>query len=140
MRAWPLWLAALWWGSLTTLIFGIVPLLFAYLPEKAMAGNIAAQLFGVQAMVSTVLGIALLGASIMGTSAAWSARAGGARGFVLAGVLLALLVEFAVAPRIVARSNLPLWHSVGSVMLLLQWLCAAITFWRMAWPQPSAQV
>ena len=39
-------------------------------------------------------------------------------------MLLALLVEFAVAPRIVARENLALWHSVGSAMYLLQWLCA----------------
>ena len=40
--------------------------------------------------------------------------AGGALVFVLAGMLLALLAEFAVAPRIVARQNLPLWHGVGS--------------------------
>ena len=45
-------------------------------------------------------------------------------------MLLALLVEFAVAPRIVTRTNLKLWHSVGSVMYLVQWLCAAIVFWR----------
>lgn len=140
MRAWPIWVAALWWGSLTTLGFGVVPLLFARLPEKAMAGNMAAHLFSAQIMVSTVLGIALLAATIMGTDTHLSARARAAQGFVLAGVLLALLVEFAVAPRIVARTNLPLWHSVGSVMWLLQWLCAAITFWRMARPQPPAQV
>ena len=40
--------------------------------------------------------------------------AGGALAFVLAGMLLALLAEFAVAPRIVARENLKLWHGVGS--------------------------
>lgn len=45
-------------------------------------------------------------------------------------MLLALLLEFAVAPRIVARDNLRLWHSVGSVMLGLQWLCAALLLWR----------
>lgn len=138
MRAWPLWVAALWWGSLTTVGFGVVPLLFAHLPQKALAGNMAAHLFSVQAMVSTVLGIALLAATVMGSAADLSARARRAQGFVLAGVLLALLVEFAVAPRIVARANLPLWHSVGSAMWLLQWLCAAITFWRMA--RPQAQV
>lgn len=135
MRAWPLWVSALWWGSLTTLGFGVVPMLFARLPEKAMAGNLAAQLFSVQVMVSTVLGIGLLAASNMGTGVGLRARARAAQPFVLAGVLLALLVEFAVAPRIVARSNLPLWHAVGSAMWLLQWLCAGITFWRMARPQ-----
>ena len=33
---------------------------------------------------------------------------------IVAGLLAALLVEFAVAPRIVARENLKLWHSLGS--------------------------
>ena len=59
--------------------------------------------------------------------------AGGALVFVVAGVLLALLAEFAVAPRIVARENLKLWHSMGSGMYLLQWLCAAGgTLWKAA--------
>ncbi|HQX59698.1 MAG TPA: DUF4149 domain-containing protein, partial [Burkholderiaceae bacterium] len=44
------------------------------------------------------------------------------------------------APRIVARSNLPLWHAVGSGMWLLQWVCAAVSFWRLVRPQPPAQV
>ncbi len=140
MRAWPLWVAALWWGSLTTLGFGVVPLLFAHLPEKALAGNMAAQLFSVQVMVSTVLGVALLFASVMGTSASLAARVHSAQAYVLAGVVLALLVEFGVAPRIVARSNLPLWHAVGSGMWLLQWVCAAVSFWRLVRPQPPAQV
>ena len=46
-------------------------------------------------------------------------------------MLLALLAEFGVAPRIVARENLALWHSVGSVMYLLQWGFAAMTFWQL---------
>lgn len=52
------------------------------------------------------------------------------------GMLLALLAEFAVAPRIVARENLRLWHSVGSAMYFLQWLCAGVTFWKLT-PQRS---
>ncbi len=134
-----MWVSALWWGSLTTLGFGVVPLLFLHLPEKALAGNMAARLFSVQVMVSTLLGMALLAASAVGAGR-WSARARDARIFVLAGVLMALLVEFAVAPRIVARTHLPLWHSVGSLMWLVQWLCAAITFWCLARPQPHDQV
>ncbi len=117
-----------------------MPLLFAHLPEKALAGNMAAQLFSVQVMVSTVLGVALLFASVMGTSASLAARARSAQAYVLVGVVLALLVEFGVAPRIVARSNLPLWHAVGSGMWLLQWVCAAVSFWRLVRPQPPAQV
>ena len=139
LRAWPLWVAALWWGSLTALGFGVIPLLFMHLPEKALAGNMAARLFSVQVMVSTLLGVALLAASAVGAGR-WSARANDAKIFVLAGVLMALLVEFAVAPRIVARTNLPLWHAVGSGMWLVQWLCATITFWCLARPQPPDQV
>jgi hypothetical protein len=55
----------------------------------------------------------------------------------VSGLLLALLSEFAVAPRIVARENLRLWHSVGSAMYVLQWLCAGVTFWKLT---PSRQV
>jgi hypothetical protein len=59
--------------------------------------------------------------------------------WVLGGLLLALVVEFAVAPRIVARENLKLWHNLGSGMLLLQWLCASITLWQLAHPAPPSQ-
>ena len=52
--------------------------------------------------------------------------------FVVAGLLLALLQQYGVAPRIVARENLRLWHSVGSVMYALQWLCALAVLWRTA--------
>jgi hypothetical protein len=44
------------------------------------------------------------------------------------GVLLALLSEWAVAPRILARDNLRLWHSVGTLLYVVQWLCAGWTF------------
>ena len=52
--------------------------------------------------------------------------------FVLGAMLLALLSEFAVAPRIVLRENLRLWHSLGSAMFVLQWLCTLIVFWKLA--------
>lgn len=60
--------------------------------------------------------------------------------FIVSGMLLALLSEFAVAPRIVARENLRLWHSVGSVMYLLQWLCAAAALWKLTAPRHTNQV
>jgi len=60
----------------------------------------------------------------------------GTMGFVLAAMLLALLQEFGVAQKIVtARAsggNLRLWHSVGSLMVLGQWLCAGATLWRLS--------
>ena len=138
MVAWPVWVAALWWGSLTTLGFGVVPLLFVHLPTAALAGGMAARLFEVQTWVSAVLGLALLMASRMHRHPAVASRAGSAMAFIVGGMLLALLVEFAVAPRILARENLRLWHSVGSAMVLLQWCCAAATFWRMVRPDPQS--
>jgi len=52
--------------------------------------------------------------------------------FIALGMLLALLSEFAVAPRIVARQDLRLWHSVGTVLYALQWVCAGLTFRKLA--------
>ena len=56
----------------------------------------------------------------------------GALIFVLAGLLLALLLEFAVAPRIVARENLRLWHGMGTGLYALQWACALTVLWKTA--------
>jgi len=122
----PVMLAALWWGSLTAVGFMVVPMLFAHLPAPAMAGAMAAKLFNAQTWVSLGCGVLLLMASRErggGGTAAWARTA---MPFIVAGLLLALLVEFAVAPRIVARENLKLWHSLGSAMYLLQWLCAGL--------------
>ena len=55
---------------------------------------------------------------------------------IVGGLLMALMVEFAVAPRIVTRENLKIWHSVGSGMYLLQWLCAVAIFWRLNRREP----
>ncbi len=57
--------------------------------------------------------------------------AGGAIAYVLLGMLLALLQQYAVAPHIMARENLRLWHSLGSAMYLGQWACAGSLLWRM---------
>ena len=128
----PVLAAALWWGSLTTLGFIVVPLLFKHLPTPALAGQTAAKLFTAQTWVSLACGlVVLLGARADGDAPRmdWSR---GATAFVLAGLLLALLVEFAVAPRIVARENPRLWHSLGSVMYALQWVCALVVLWKLA--------
>lgn len=127
----PVFAAALWWGSLTTIGFLVVPLLFMHLPTPALAGGMAARLFTAQTWVSIACGGILLLVSTSKQGLAPSQRAQDAMVFILLGMLLALLVEFAVAPRIVARDNLKLWHSVGSVMYVLQWFSAAIVFWRM---------
>ena len=53
-------------------------------------------------------------------------------------MLLALLVQYGVSPKIVARENLKLWHSVGTGMYALQWICAAVVLWRVAGTRKQA--
>ena len=126
-----IWVAALWWGSLSTLGFLVVPLLFAHLPTPALAGAMAAKLFSAQTWVSVVCGVFLLM-----TTRSNHALTGGlidstAIILIIGGILMALLVEFAVAPHILMRNNLKIWHSLGSGMYLLQWLCALAIFWKL---------
>ena len=127
-------IAALWWGSLTTLGFLVVPMLFANLQTPAIAGGMAAKLFSAQTWVSCVCGLLLLMISSRKSAEVPVPIEYLAIIFVVSGMLLALLVEFAVAPRIVARDNLKLWHSVGSAMYVLQWVCAGATVWRLSGP------
>ena len=122
--------AALWWGSLTAVGFMVVPLLFQFLPTPAMAGHMAARLFTAQTWVSVACGVVLLLVSRSDRPPAQARRAQAALVFIVLGMLLALLIEFAVAPRIVARENLRLWHGAGSVMYAVQWLCSAVVLWR----------
>jgi hypothetical protein len=49
--------------------------------------------------------------------------------WVIAGLFAALLIEFAVAPRIVLREQLALWHSVGTGLFVAQWACAGRVLW-----------
>ena len=122
--------AALWWGSLTAVGFMVVPLLFKFLPTPAMAGHMAARLFTAQTWVSVACGVVLLLVSRSNRPPEQARRAQAALVFIVLGMLLALLIEFAVAPRIVARENLRLWHGAGSVMYAVQWLCSAAVLWR----------
>jgi hypothetical protein len=128
----PVWVAALWWASLSTIGFLVVPLLFMHLPTPAMAGAMAAKLFTAQTWVSVICGLFLLLLSRADQFAEHDSRLKPAVLFIMGGMLLALLVELAVAPRIVARENLALWHRIGSVMYLLQWLCAGATLWKVS--------
>ena len=130
--------AALWWGGLTALSFLAVPLLFAALGSPAVAGPVAAKIFSLQCWAGLVLGTLLLvilrrwrgeGAATIAPAALTTI------GFVLLAMLLALVQEFGVAQNIVtARAsggNLRLWHGVGSVMVLGQWLCSGAVLWRL---------
>jgi hypothetical protein len=126
-------LAALWWGSLSTLGFLVVPMLFVHLPSPAAAGAMAAKLFTAQTWLSIACTFFLLLFLKGKDASALTQQAQAAMKYVVAGLLLAVLVEFGVSPRIVnARAeggNLKLWHGLGSVMYLAQWLAAGWTLW-----------
>jgi len=122
-----IFLAALWWGSLTAVGVWVVPMLFMHLATPAMAGQMAAKLFSAQTWLALGCGILLLLAATREnfkrphTPSIW----------VMAGMLLALLIEFAVKPHIMSRENLALWHNLGSAFYLLQWLCAGKVLWAL---------
>ena len=131
-------LSALWWGSLSGLGFVVVPLLFKYLGTPAEAGAMAAELFSAQTWLSvacTMLLLLMLNRKNV-EHAQSNDEARKITAWVVVGLLLTLLVEFGVAAQIVnARAsggNLRLWHGLGSLMYLGQWICAGLTLWRVS--------
>ena len=131
-----LMIAALWWGSLTALGFIVVPMLFTLLPSPAAAGQVAAKLFTAQTWLSIACAMFLLLIYNQKEALTQDSRARAAIKFVVTGLLLAVLVEFGLSPRIVSAradgSNLKLLHGLGSVMYLAQWLCAGFALWRLS--------
>ena len=106
-------------------------MLFANLPSASIAGTMAAKLFAAQTWVAMVCGLLLLMYSQRNDALPRAENRSGATIFIVFGMILALLSEFAVAPRIVARENLAVWHGVGTLMYALQWLCSATSFWKL---------
>jgi hypothetical protein len=125
----PLLAAALWWGSLTAVGFVAVPVLFSHFPA-AQAGQTAARLFTGQAWTSIACGMVVLMGARSDEGHATLDWAQGAIGFVLVGLLLAILGEFAIAPHIVARQDLAFWHTAGTVAYGAQWVCALVVLWK----------
>ena len=121
--------AGLWCLSLAVVGFVVVPLLFLHAESPAVAGRAAARLFAAQAWVSICCGLVLLVVSRQEEGGMdWGQ---GALPFVLGGMLLAMIGEFGIAPKIVARQNLPLWHTMGSAAYLAQWLCSCAVFYKL---------
>ena len=131
-------LAALWWGSLSGLGFVVVPLLFMHLGSPAEAGAMAAKLFTAQTWLSVVCAMLLLMLLNKRDDVEVVPDSRAAMAWVVAGMLLALLVEFGVAAQIVsARSsggNLRFWHGLGSAMYFGQWFCTSLLLWRLSRP------
>lgn len=145
--------AALWWGGISGISFVAVPTLFASLGSPAVAGPVAAQLFSLQCWAGLGLGLLLLlllrraradaqfpvaGETVNPERLAQMQRVLGTMGFVLAAMLLALLQEFGVAQKITtARAtggNLQLWHGVGTLMVLGQWISSGAVLFRLSRP------
>ena len=109
----------------------VVPMLFVHLPTPAMAGQMAAKLFSAQTWISVACGAMLLIAFRSNRRLVPAGFAQAATLFVVGGVLLALMVELAIAPRIVARENLALWHRLGTGLFVVQWICALVVLRQM---------
>lgn len=146
LRRFSIFVAALWWGGITGLSFVAVPTLFAALGNPAIAGPVAARLFSLQCWAGIFLGLALmlvlrrqrkaLPADASPQTVAALRALLITMGLVALAVLLAMLQEFGVAQKIVSAratgGNLRVWHSLGSVLVLMQWLCAGAVLWRLA--------
>jgi predicted MFS family arabinose efflux permease len=116
-------LTALWWGSLTTVGFMVVPMLFARMDSMQAAGKMAAALFNAQDYVGWVCG-AVLALIYMRNKPLAQQNMAQAASYLIAITLLASLIShWLVAPQILTRDNLKLWHSLGTVLYLCQWVC-----------------
>ena len=139
-----LWLvAAVWWGSMTALGAWVVPLLFAHAPTKAVAAGLAVHLFSAQAWVGLVCGV--LSLWVQRHVDRVRGRAHVPSALILAAMLMAAIGEWGIAPRIVARENMLLWHSLGTAFWVLQWGCLTAHVWRLSratlevpWPMPDS--
>lgn len=144
--------AALWWGGISGLSFVAVPTLFASLGSPALAGPVAARLFSLQCWAGLLLGLVLLlllrrERGLLDQDAASPEqlrrlqRTLASMGWVILAMLLALLQEFGVAQRIVtARASggdLRLWHTLGSVLVMGQWVGAGVLLWRLGEAGPA---
>ena len=128
-----LMMAALWWGSLTGLGFVFVPMLFTFMGSPAAAGGVAAKLFTAQAWIGIGCAMLMLMAFNQKDVATPSFQVQTAIKFIVAGLLLTLLVEFGIAPRIISAradgGSLKLWHGLGSALYLGQWLSSGASLW-----------
>ena len=131
-----LMIAALWWGSLTALGFVVVPMLFTYLPSPAAAGQMASKLFTAQTWLGIACTMFLLLICNQKEAENLDSRGKSAIKFIVTGLLLAVLVEFGLSPRILSAradgGNLKLLHGLGSAMYFGQWLCAGFALWQLS--------
>jgi len=127
---------ALLFGGMTALSFVAVPMLFAFLNNPALAGGLAAKYFALQHMFA--VGLAVLVWLLLrkqlakGVQRAWGVLA-----------LAAATSLWIVSPLIVSAratgGNLPLWHGIGSGLMLLQWGIATYLMWHLLGQVPASE-
>ncbi|MBP7352656.1 MAG: DUF4149 domain-containing protein [Comamonas sp.] len=127
----PLLLAALWWGSLTAMGGVAVPVLQAHLSSPTQAAAACAALLAAQTWISIACCALLLVVSKRKYAERQEAWAQAVMVFVLGGLLLALVAQYGMAPRVAARQG-AVWQYAAVAMQVLQWLCALCTLWKVA--------
>lgn len=127
----PLLLAALWWGSLTAVGGVVVPVVWAHVPLPAQASSLAAAVLAGQAWISIACCALLLVFSKRKYEEKQEPWAQVALIFVLGGLLLALVGQYGVAPRILAKQG-AVWGYAGVFLYGLQWVSALCTLWQVA--------
>ncbi len=137
MQRLPLMLAALWWGSAAAVGAWVVPLLFMHLGSPAVAGVMAARLFAAQTWVALVCGLLMLWIGRRRDDEGESTCHPMPEAWILAGMLAAAVMTWGVSPRILAREQLALWHSIGSFLYALQAGAAGVTLWRLGRLSPA---
>lgn len=139
-----LFAAALWWGSGAGMGLVAAPLMFQILPDARLAGAAATHIFMAQGWLGVACAALLLLVRLPAAGPQATPQAAAQRppqpdlpdlsliACASLGMLLALLIEFAVAPRIAARHDPAFWHKLGAAVYIAQWLCAAFALWRAA--------
>ena len=125
----PLLLAALWWGSLTATAAVAVPVLQAHFASPVQAASATATVLAAQTWISIACCALLLVFSKRKYAEKQEAWAQAAMPFILGGLLLALVAQYGVAPRVAAKQG-AVWSYAGVAMLALQWLCALGSLWK----------
>ncbi len=122
-------LLTLWAGSLWVTGFMVAPVLFSVLEDRALAGTLAGELFGITAWIGLACGGLLL--ALNGVNY----RALNWRGLLLAGMLLLVAVgQFVLAPMIAglreqglsATPRFGQLHGLASVLYVITSLCGLL--------------
>ena len=127
---------ALLFGGMTALSFVAVPMLFAFLNNPALAGGLAAKYFALQHMFA--VGLAVLVWLLLrkqlakGVQRAWG-------GLALAAAASLWLISPLIVSARATGGNLPLWHGIGSGLMLLQWGIATYLMWHWLGPVPASE-